>query len=374
MARRLRLLQLPRVRPRSRDHRGGPQVPRAVGHAPELVAHARQPRSLRADRGAADRAARLRGRARDPDDHAHPLLGDSGARGRRHDLRRQPRAQDDLRRLSVRIRARGDRQEVPLRGSARPRAAAAPGPLDDAADLYGRGQQHDRQRTGPEGLRATRAPLRRDALRRRRTRLRRDRRALARRAEPVRPAGKQRRALLRRDVRPDRARRRVLEGVLVARRLRRLPDRSQGAAQDGGASLPLLRAVAGRLPRHRPGRVRGQRDARRRRAPRPVAQDGPDPAVPRPAGHPHAEPVGVPDHRGAAGASRGHRRGRALPLRARRLRDARRVPARPEERGRLPHPGNRREHSGRDRAAGRRARKARQCVRPAAGATGEYAA
>ncbi len=36
----------------------------AVGHAPELVAPARQPRAVRGDRGAPDRAARRRGHAR----------------------------------------------------------------------------------------------------------------------------------------------------------------------------------------------------------------------------------------------------------------------------------------------------------------------
>ena len=73
----------------------------------------------------ADRASRLRGRARHPDDHADPPLGDPRARRRRDDLRRQPRAQDDLRRLPVRVRARGDGEALPLRGSRRPRAAAA---------------------------------------------------------------------------------------------------------------------------------------------------------------------------------------------------------------------------------------------------------
>ncbi len=56
--------------------------------------------------------------------------------------------------------------------------------------------------------------------------------------------------------------------------------------------------------------------------------------LPRPPRRPHAEPLGLPDHRGPARAPRGHRRGRALPLRQRHLRDARRLPARAEERGR----------------------------------------
>ncbi len=41
-----------------RDHRARPGLPRAVGHASELVAAARQPRAVRGDRGAPHRAAR----------------------------------------------------------------------------------------------------------------------------------------------------------------------------------------------------------------------------------------------------------------------------------------------------------------------------
>ena len=48
----------------------------------------------------------LRGLARPADDHAHPRLGDSGARRLGHDLPRRPRPQDDLRRLRDRPRAR----------------------------------------------------------------------------------------------------------------------------------------------------------------------------------------------------------------------------------------------------------------------------
>ena len=64
LAGRLRVLQLPRLRPRPRDHRRDPRVPRRVGHASELVAAARQPGALRGDRVAPDRAARQRGLAR----------------------------------------------------------------------------------------------------------------------------------------------------------------------------------------------------------------------------------------------------------------------------------------------------------------------
>ena len=104
LAGRLRVLQLPRLRPRPRDHRRGPRLPRRLGHAPELVAPARQPGALRGDRGAADRAAGLRGLARPPDDHPHPHVGDPAAGRLGHDLPRRARAQDDLRRLPGRPR------------------------------------------------------------------------------------------------------------------------------------------------------------------------------------------------------------------------------------------------------------------------------
>ena len=125
LAGRLRLLQLPRLRPRPRDHRRRPGLPRRVGHAPELVAPARQPGALRGDRGAADRAARLRGLARAADDHPHPHVGDPAARRLGHDLPRRARAQDDLRRLPGRPRPRRRGAPLPLRGPRPPRRAAA---------------------------------------------------------------------------------------------------------------------------------------------------------------------------------------------------------------------------------------------------------
>ena len=94
-------------------------------------------------------------------------------------------------------------------------------------DLHGRGQQHDRKRSRSEGIRPDRPPLRRDALRRRRPRVRSDRRARPRGTEPVRHPRQQRRPVLRGVVRPDRARRRLLQVVLVARSVRGLPDRAQ---------------------------------------------------------------------------------------------------------------------------------------------------
>ena len=70
-----------------------------------------------------------------------------------------------------------------------------------------------------------------------------------------------------------RAGRRLLEGVLVAAGLHRLPDRAQEPAQGGRAAVPLLRAVAGRVARHRARRTRRQRAPRRRAAGRPAPHD-----------------------------------------------------------------------------------------------------
>src|SRR5215216_4483433 len=72
VARRLRVMQLPRVRPRPRDHRERPEVPGCLGNAPELVTHARQPDPLSANRGAPDGAPGMRGLARDSHDHIDP--------------------------------------------------------------------------------------------------------------------------------------------------------------------------------------------------------------------------------------------------------------------------------------------------------------
>ena len=83
---------------------------------------------------------------------------------------------------------------------------------------------------------------------------------------PLRRARQQRRPPLRRDLRRHRARRRLLQGLLVAARLHRLPDRGQGPAQGRRPALPLLGPVAGRLARQRAGRLRRQRAPRRRAA------------------------------------------------------------------------------------------------------------
>src|SRR6185312_5838177 len=59
VARGLRVVQLPGLPPRHRDHRRGAGVPAPLGHPPQLVAAPGKPGALRADRGAADRAPGL---------------------------------------------------------------------------------------------------------------------------------------------------------------------------------------------------------------------------------------------------------------------------------------------------------------------------
>ena len=74
--------------------------------------------------------------------------------GVRHDLPRRPRAQDDLRRLPGRPRARRRDPALPLRGPRPPRRAAARPSCDRAAaGLHRRRQQHDRQRSRPARVR-----------------------------------------------------------------------------------------------------------------------------------------------------------------------------------------------------------------------------
>ena len=149
VARGLRLVQLPGLRSRSRDHRRGARLPGRVGHPPELVAPAGQPRAVRADRGAPDGAAGQPRLARAADDHAHPHVGHPGAGGVGHDLPGLALAQDDLRRLPDGQDARRERQALPLRRPPAPGRAAAGRAHGHATRVHGRRQQHDRQRARP---------------------------------------------------------------------------------------------------------------------------------------------------------------------------------------------------------------------------------
>ena len=169
------------LRPGPRDHRGGPRLPRRVGHAPELVAAARQPgRSTRRSR------TRLTALLGSPDSlvlptitHIHmsviPLLAASGT------IFLDARAHKTIYDGCQVARARGAavkrfRFEDPDHLDQLLRAERDP----HSPGLHGRGQQHDRQRAGHPGVRRRRAPARRAAVRRRRARVRRDRRAHAR--------------------------------------------------------------------------------------------------------------------------------------------------------------------------------------------------
>ena len=182
LARGLRLVQLPGLRPRSGDHRRGPRVPREVGHPPVLVPAARKPRAVRADRGDHDRAARVRGLAAAPDDHPHPHVGDPDPGRQRRDVPGRPGAQDDLRRREHRPRARRDDPALPAQRRRAPRAARQGVEDHPTRDRDRRGELDDRERARREGVRAHRPRERRAPVHRRRPRVRRDRRTLPRRA------------------------------------------------------------------------------------------------------------------------------------------------------------------------------------------------
>ena len=84
-------------------------------------------------------------------------------------------------------------------------------------------------------------------------------------------------------LRERRPRRRLLQGLLVAARLHRLPDGAQAGAQDRRAAVPVLGTVAGGLARHR---ARGP--PRQRRARRSASGQSPSPHPARPGSAPRA--------------------------------------------------------------------------------------
>ena len=110
LARRLRLLQLPRLRSRPRDHRRGARVlSTRWGTHPSWSRLLGSPVLYEQIEERLTRAARRRGRTRAADDHADPHVGDPGARRRRaRSTVDSARAQDDLRGLlsSPRLTAR----------------------------------------------------------------------------------------------------------------------------------------------------------------------------------------------------------------------------------------------------------------------------
>ena len=116
---------------------------------------------------------------------------------------------------------------------------------------------------GPARVRGRRQAPRCAPLRRRRARVRRHRRAAARRKPRLRDARQQHRPSLRRELRQPDPRRRLLEGVLVAAGVHRLPDDVKELLKVAASALPVLRALAGRLAGDGPRGVRRQRAARR---------------------------------------------------------------------------------------------------------------
>ena len=134
-----------------------PGVPREVGHAPELVAAARQPAALRGDRGGDDRAPRVRGRPALPtithihisvipvlagegtiflDGRAHKTIYDGCSYARGHGATMKRFRHDDVEHLSELLAA--------------VRSVAA------ARDRDGRRELHDRQRARVAALRRPR--------------------------------------------------------------------------------------------------------------------------------------------------------------------------------------------------------------------------
>ena len=154
----------------------------------------------------------------------------------------------------------------------------------------------------PCRLRAPRPSIRRAPVCRRRTWLRRPRRARRRRALLRTAPREQHRASFRRELRPRLLVAGSLQGVLVARRLHRLPDGVEAHAEDGARRRICTRAR--RLSRRSPRCSTGfeVNDARRRDAirARSVAQDRRCARLPRPAGRAHPESLRLPDHRGSA--------------------------------------------------------------------------
>ena len=117
---------------------------------------------------------------------------------------------------------------------------------------------------------------------------------------------------------------------------------------------------------------RSKRTTRRRDPCRALGEDGPRASRAGRTRHLHAEPLGLPDHRGAACEAGRHRRAGPLPVRTRRLRDACRISARAASGGRVQASSHRREHRRRGRPADRGAREARERVRSAGCGEGRW--
>ena len=215
-----------------------------------------------------------------------------------------------------------------------------------AARLHGRRQQHDRQRAGP----ARRSPRSPGATARCSTSTTRTASASSASAgtDETSPYGTRGNSVVRHAGETydgHRARRRLLQGLLVAAGVHRLPDRGQAAAEGRGAAVPLLGPVAGRVARHGAGRLRRQRAPRRRAAGRPARAHGArcstrssrlDIETPNRSGLPIIE-IPLRDHERIDAVGRFlFERGVYVTLAA--------YPLVPEGRGRLPRPADRGEH------------------------------
>ena len=150
MARRLGLVQLSRLRPGPRDHGRGHRTGRPVGNASRVVAHARQPSPVPADRGTSRRPAARRRHAVTADHLADPPVGHSrfSPAGARSSSRATPTRPSMTAACTPAASARrctgsasGDLQQLAdqLRSA----------PTGTASGLHGRRQQHDRQRPRP---------------------------------------------------------------------------------------------------------------------------------------------------------------------------------------------------------------------------------
>ena len=192
-----------------------------------------------------------------------PLLAGLG-----HDLPRRARAQDDLRRLPGRPRAR--RRGPAASASRTPTTSTSCcAPSATATRLVCMDGVNSMTGNAPDlpAFAARRAAsTARCSTSTTRTASASSASARPDETSPVRHARQQRRPPRRRDLRQHRARRRLLEGVLVAAGVHRLPDRAQEPAEGRRAAVPLLRPVAGRLAGHGARRLRRQRAPRRRAA------------------------------------------------------------------------------------------------------------
>ena len=259
----LRVVQLPRLRPRPRDHRRDSRVPRGVGNAPELVAApwaapCCTSRSRSAWRGSSGSEDAL---VLPTITHIHmsviPLLAASGtifidARAHKtiYDGCQIARARgaaikrfrfEDAGHLEELLRAERD----PVRLVCMDGVNSMTGNAPDLREFARVTREHgallyvdDAHGFGVIGERSPDEPC------------------------PVWRARQQHRPPLRRELRQPRARRRVLQGVFVAAGVHRLPDRAEGVSEGRRVAVSLLGSLAGRVARDGARRLRCQREPR----------------------------------------------------------------------------------------------------------------